>query len=151
MYVYLNSVASSLLKCTCLILEPLHYCLNATELPPLLIPPPPRVLAVEGQTVTVTATYKGDYDIDDLYAFWIVKTPNSEDHTYVYPDNDPPKGYKATIEGCPVTNTSCCNFNISITVDSVTFDQSGTVLKSAAARPSDLTKYDIGYSKISKF
>jgi len=101
--------------------------------------------------VTITATYEGDYVVNDLSAFWIVKTPNSKDYEYIFPDDDPPKGYNVTVEGCPVTNTSCCNFNISIIIDSVTFDQSGTVLKSAAARQSDLTKYILGYSKISKF
>ena len=62
-----------------------QFCLNATELPPLLVPPPPKVLAVKGQTVKVTATYKGDYSKYFLQAFWIVKNPDS---MYILPGDN---------------------------------------------------------------
>jgi len=101
----------------------------------LLIPPPPKVLAVEGQTVTVTATYKGNQEIDGLTAFWIVTAAN-KDQYYLFPDINKQPGYNVTLEQCVVINhiPNCCQFYISIVVESVTVGQSGTKLSSAGAR-----------------
>ena len=116
----------------------------------MLTPPPPKILAVEGQTVTVTSSYKGDYITDELQAFWIIKTPNSEYPQYVYPNNDDPyKEYNITIQECP--NRDCCHFDTSIVFKTVSLNQSGTELESAGARPSDLSRYTPGYSKIGEF
>jgi len=122
-------------------------CLNATEIPPLLVPPPPKILAVEGQTVTVTATYKGAYDSDDLQAFWNVHT--SKAHLSISPGH-PQQGYNATIKECPIDFPNCCKFQTSIVLESVTLNQSGAELKSKACRSYDCTKYEQGNSNISK-
>jgi len=122
-------------------------CLNATEIPPLLTPPPPKVFAVEGQTVTVTATYEGDYDSDDLQVFWNVRT--SKAHSTIFPGN-PQQGYNATVNECPVSDPNCCKFQTSIVLESVTLNQSGAKLKSKACRSNDFTKYEQGNSTISK-
>jgi len=117
----------------------------------LLIPPPQKILAVEGQTVTVSAAYKGDYSTHLLKGFWIVKTPNSEIATYIFPSDSTPKGYDVTVTDCHDTNPHfCCYFNISITIQSMTLEQSPTQLQSAAALSDDLTKYTAGHSKIGK-
>jgi len=115
----------------------------------LLKPPPPKVLAVEGQTVTISATYKGNYDSNDLQAYWIVKNTVSNTQKNVCPGN-PLQGYKATVKKCPVDDPNCCKFQTSIVLESVTLEQSGDILKSAACRSDDLTKYKQGNSTISK-
>ncbi|XP_065885346.1 uncharacterized protein [Dysidea avara] len=115
-------------------------CLNGSDLPPLITPPPPKVRAVEGQTVIVTATYKGDINSDELKAYWIVNTMDHH-HKNVFPGN-PPQGYNATVEECPVKNPFCCEFHTSIVLESITLNQSHAKLKSAACRSSDLTNYE---------
>ena len=128
-----------------------HPCLNATELPPLLNPPPPNIRAVEGQSVTVTATYKGDYYLDSLGAMYGIKTANNKKYKYITPDDTPSSGYNVTVDDeCPVTNISCCHFNVSISVGPVTLATSDIELKSAAVRSDDWTHYNSGHSSISK-
>ncbi|XP_065885350.1 uncharacterized protein [Dysidea avara] len=112
-----------------LVMNP-HPCLNATELPPLLNPPPPNIRAVEGQTVTVTATYKGDYNLDSLGAMYGVMTANNKKYKYITPDDTPSSGYNVTVDNeCPVTNISCCYFNVSISVGPITLATSDIELK----------------------
>ena len=130
-------------------LEYVPNCLNGSDLPPLITPPPPKVRAVEGQTVIVTAIYKGDINTDELKAYWIVNTMDHH-HKNVFPGNHPPQGYNATVEGCPVRNLICCEFHTSIVLESVTLNQSHTKLKSAACRSNDLTKYKEVNSTIGK-
>ena len=132
------------------ILAPIPTCFNNT-LPPLLAPPPPRIFAVEGQTVTVTATYKGDYynSNRDLQAYWIIKNHETSKTVFVFPGH-PQEGYKVTVEGCSVVKPFCCKFNTSVVLKAVTLDQSGILLKSVACRSDDLINCKQGNSTISK-
>ena len=120
------------------------------ELPPLLAPPPPRILAVEGQRVTVTATYKGDYynANHDLQAYWIIKNHETSKTVFVFPGH-PQEGYKVTVEGCSVVNPFCCKFDTSVVLKSISLNQSGILLKSAACR-SDLISCKQGSSTVGK-
>ena len=115
--------------------------------PPELITPPPRVIqAVEEQSITIKAVYKGNIKEPNLLAYWCVTTLDGN-HRCIYPaDND--SVYSVTTDGCPPTNVDCCYFSVAIKIISLKFDLSQANLTSVAVWRQNSTSFDPGNSTL---
>ena len=99
--------------------------------PPKLQTPPPLVVqAVQGESITIKAEYKGNINDPNLLAYWCVTTLDGN-HCIFPTDND--TSYNVTtIHSCPSTDPDCCYFTTAIEIKSLTLDLSQANLTSAA-------------------
>ena len=140
---WVSSIFSSMLYTNKMTIKVLPSCI--TDRPPkLLTPPPLTVRAVQRESVTIKAVYKGNIN-EDLLAYWCVTT--LDDSRCIFPtDND--TTYQVTTDGCPPTNVDCCYFSVSIHIKSLTLNLSQANLTSEAVWLEDPTSFNAGNSTL---
>ena len=112
----------------------------------LLTPPPLVVQAVQGETVTIKAVYKGNINDPNLLAYWCVTTLDGN-HCIFPTDNDTIYNVM-TVYSCPPTNVDCCYFNVSIEIKSLTLNLSRASLTSIAVWTQNPESFNPGNSTL---
>ena len=116
--------------------------------PKLQTPPPLVVQAVQGESITIKAEYKGNVNDPNLLAYWCVTTLDGNRCIFTT-DND--TSYNVTtIRSCLPTDPDCCYFNVSIKIKSLTLDLSQAILTSEAVWLQNPTVFNPGNSTLSK-
>ena len=119
------------------------YCDNDYSKPPgLIIPPPSLIEVVQGESITITAEYKGDLYDHNLQAFWCITTLDGK-HDCISPVNS--STYNV-MTNC--LSIDCCYFNISITLKSLTLSLSQAKLSSVAVWEQDTHSFNPGNSTL---
>ena len=112
------------------------------EPPHLNTPPPPVVQAVQGESVTIKAEYKGNINDPNLLAYWCVTTLDG--NHCIYPTDNDAIYDVMTIHSCPPTDPDCCYFTTAIEIKSLTLDLSQANLTSAAIWLQNKTSFNPG-------
>ena len=114
--------------------------------PPELITPPPRVVqAVEEQSITIKAVYKGNIKEPNLLAYWCVTTLDGNHHCIYPADND---SVYSVSDGCPPSNVDCCYFSVAIEIKSLTLELSQANLTSKAVWLQNRKSFNPGYTTL---
>ena len=115
--------------------------------PELQTPPPLVVQAVQGNSVTIKAVYKGDIKNTNLLTYWCVTTPDGN-HRCIYPaDNDSIYNVMTT-DDCSTTEVDYCYFTVAIEIKSLTLDHSQATLTSKAEWQQTPTSCNSGNSTL---
>ena len=120
---------------------------NYSRPPPLKIPPPSVVQAVQGMSSIIKATYSGNYNDSNLLAFWCIAKQDGYYHCFFPTDNN--TVYSVTTNGCVATNFDCCYFSVSIEIRSLSLNLSGAELSSMAGWNQLDPTYSVGNSTLS--
>ena len=70
---------------------------------------------VEGEVITLSCSFKGNYTPMNYAAYWIIKLQNGNT-IVVNGDHNTSDYYDNTKKNCPFTNSSCCRFTTELSI-----------------------------------
>ena len=73
---------------------------------------------VEGEVITLSCSFKGNYIPMNYAAYWIIKLQNGNT-TVVNGDHNTSGYHVSTKKNCPFTNSSCCRFTTELTIHAI--------------------------------
>ena len=71
---------------------------------------------VEGEMITFSCSFKGNYNPMNYGVYWIIKNQNYGNATTVRTDHNVSDYYVNTKKNCPFTNSSCCRFTTELSI-----------------------------------